>query len=144
MLAVPVLADARQSTAIIEPCLRIVEDHYLFDDQLGAGRLLAAALSAAEAAIPEVDTTEITPSAHLLTAGDCTLRLEVRDGAKLIEIGAALDAATALIEQCVPELPEDLASPASVLLNGLLVRARSVLDGVRQSRSRGARDSVPR
>ena len=120
MLAAPAVAGARTTTAIIEPCLRIVESHYLFDDQLSAGRLLSAALKAAEAAIPEVDATEVTPSAHLLVAGECTLRLEVEDDAKLLELAPALDAAAALIEQCVPELPEDLPRPASLLLNGLL------------------------
>ena len=116
----PAVAEARAATAIIEPCLRIVAKHYLFEDQLVAGRLLGAALAAAEAAIPEIDATEITPNAHLLRAGECTLRLEVRDGADLLEIVPSLDAAAALIEQCVPELPEDLPRAASLLLNGLL------------------------
>ncbi len=116
----PAVANARAATAIIEPCLRIVAKHYLFEDQLVAGRLLGAALAAAEAAIPEIDTSEITPNAHLLRAGECTLRLEVREGADLLEIVPSLDAAAALIEQCVAELPEDLPRPASLLLNGLL------------------------
>ncbi len=120
MLATPAIASTRNATAIIEPCLRIVANNYLFDEQLAAGRLLGAALAAAEDAIPEVDSTEIAPNAHLFAAGDCTLRLEVRPDAQLMEIAPSLDAATALIEQCVPELPEGLPRPASVLLNGLL------------------------
>lgn len=117
---VPRATPAAAVTATLESGLRIVEANYLFAEELDSDRLLGEALEFVEAAIPQVQASDAGDHGYVVEAGDCELHLEVRPGAALTELVPPLAAVAELLNRCVNDMPEDLPSPAAMLLNGVL------------------------
>jgi len=118
-IALPRVSLAANVSTMLESALRIVETNYLFAEELDAGRLLGGALEFVEAAIPQVQARGANGPGYVIEAGDCELHAEVRAGASLRELVTPLAAVSELIRLCVSELPKDLPSPVTLLLNGL-------------------------
>jgi C-terminal peptidase prc len=113
-------ASSAAQRAAIESGLRIVEANYLFQEELDVGRLLGSALEAIEAAIPRAHAFEVRPTAYVIETGDCRLHLEIAPDAVLTDLAAPFAAAADLIEQCVTDPPDDMPTPAALLLGGML------------------------
>jgi carboxyl-terminal processing protease len=87
---------------------------------LDAPRLLGEALTFVEKSVPEVRAEAAGERAFVLSAGPCELRLELPPEAAIGDLTDPLADAAALLERCVPELPETLPSPESLMLMGVL------------------------
>lgn len=118
--ASPGYASSAAQRAAIESGLRIIEANYLFEEELDAGRLLGSALEAVEVALPRAHAFEVSPTAYVLESGDCRLHLEIEPESTLTDLAAPFASAAQLIEQCVTDPPDDMPSPAALLLGGLL------------------------
>jgi carboxyl-terminal processing protease len=104
----------------IESGLRLVDQNYLFVDELDAPRLLGEALSFVEKSVPEVRAEETADGGFLMEAGPCTLRMELPPGAGITDLAGPLADAATVLERCIAELPEALPSPESLVLMGVL------------------------
>lgn len=100
--------------------IRLIERHYLFDDQLEPGRLLGETLEYLESRLDTVQATETAYGGYVLSASGCELHLETRPGQELTALIEPLEHAAALLEDCAGPLPKDTPGPDSLLLAGIL------------------------